>query len=627
MYRVARLLRKTHIAFRISPPLPRDSKSAPVRYLQIKRPWVRRVIATILLSGAALHTWSSFVVLRFDETLYDTDVSPDRLPGADAPTPAGKFDSNVYAPPGSDVDAQTHFIPMGWPRLCEGELYAATDPEWQAFRRIASDRNTLPGLKDELVLLVLDAASQSSLLSHMLGGPLSVAKFWLEHRFPYRAPPAYYRSGLQISQIGFSWSSKPMSAEDGDRLQRWTRPLVVAHAIKDAFSVLWSRQLSRFSTSSDEEQTIESPISLRDNSLSSGLRGLDGLNDLSQSVSEPPPPSSQEGTSLTRNGSRPHPSVYLSTLQRLPLPNLGPGSDLHMALLAFKWRLNYCWARSIRTSRRGVMYISGPVGIRGPNGICRVEVKGEYDVMASRWTVVSMDIRDLNLFNQRALGSHQRSSETFHASHVTDDDHSEVYHVLDTDVLYPLTDTLLVIQDLDYVCPFSAKLFNTFYTSVKPIIIQKYQQNLQVIFRQHIQPWHPSSTLTHEAGAAVLKIAPDKFWEFSAALFSHQKEFFDVSVVNETRNKTYERLAKIAATVGVDEHEMIDLLRISEAIGDGQLNSGNKVTNDIKLMVKSDRVIGVHVSPTVYFNGVEEPNISSSFTATQWEQWLAMNVA
>ncbi|PWY72554.1 hypothetical protein BO94DRAFT_501143, partial [Aspergillus sclerotioniger CBS 115572] len=180
---------------------------------------------------------------------------------------------------------------------------------------------------------------------------------------------------------------------------------------------------------------------------------------------------------------------------------------------------------------------------------------------------------------------------------------------------------------LNYVCPFSAKLFNTFYTSVKPIVIQKYQQKLQVIFRQHIQPWHPSSTLTHEAGAAVLKIAPDKFWEFSAALFNHQEEFFDVNVVNETRNKTYQRLAKIAVTVGVDEDEMIDLLRISEVIGDGQLNSGNKVTNDIKLMVKSDRVIGVHVSPTVYFNGVEEPNISSSFTATQWEQWLAMNVA
>ncbi|GKZ33487.1 hypothetical protein AbraIFM66950_003385 [Aspergillus brasiliensis] len=88
------------------------------------------------------------------------------------------------------------------------------------------------------------------------------------------------------------------------------------------------------------------------------------------------------------------------------------------------------------------------------------------------------------------------------------------------------------------------------------------------------------------SGAAVLRLAPDKFWEFSAALFNHQEEFFDVSVVNETRNKTYQRLAEIAATVGVDQHEMLELLIISEVIDDGRLNTGNKVTNDIKLMVK-----------------------------------------
>ncbi|KAE8348216.1 hypothetical protein BDV28DRAFT_103916 [Aspergillus coremiiformis] len=180
---------------------------------------------------------------------------------------------------------------------------------------------------------------------------------------------------------------------------------------------------------------------------------------------------------------------------------------------------------------------------------------------------------------------------------------------------------------LDYVCPFSAKLFDTFYTSVRPILAGQDQAKLQVIFRQHIQPWHPSSTLTHEAGAAVLRIAPERFWEFSAALFKQQKEFFDVSVVNETRNKTYARLAKVAGTVGVGEREVLKLLTVSDqASDDGQLNIGNDVTNDIKLMVKADRAIGVHFSPTVYFNGIEEPGISSSFTTAQWEQWLAKNV-
>ncbi|KAL4878256.1 hypothetical protein BJY04DRAFT_196613 [Aspergillus karnatakaensis] len=156
---------------------------------------------------------------------------------------------------------------------------------------------------------------------------------------------------------------------------------------------------------------------------------------------------------------------------------------------------------------------------------------------------------------------------------------------------------------LDYVCPFSAKLFRTFYSSARPVIIQKYQPKLQVVFRQHIQPWHPSSTLTHEAGAAILKIAPHKFWEFSAALFEHQREFFDVNVVNETRNKTYERLADIGESVGVNKDEILKLLTVAEKPDkEGQLNIGNQVTTDIKLMVKADRVVGVHVSPTVFFN-------------------------
>ncbi|KAH8701160.1 thioredoxin-like protein [Talaromyces proteolyticus] len=178
---------------------------------------------------------------------------------------------------------------------------------------------------------------------------------------------------------------------------------------------------------------------------------------------------------------------------------------------------------------------------------------------------------------------------------------------------------------LDYVCPFSAKMFHTFYKDVKLIIAEKYPSQLQVIFKQQIQPWHPSSTLVHEAGAAVLKVAPEKFWEFSEALFQKQTDFFDLNVVNETRNDTYKRLAEIAASVGVDSKQVFDLLVIAPREG-GHLNGGNGVTDDIKLMIKANRVIGVHVSPTVFFDGIEERSISSSFSVSQWDDWLRNNV-
>ena len=146
-------------------------------------------------------------------------------------------------------------------------------------------------------------------------------------------------------------------------------------------------------------------------------------------------------------------------------------------------------------------------------------------------------------------------------------------------------------------------MFNTVYSSVLPILPSKYASKVQFIFRQQIQPWHPSSTLVHEAGAAVLKLSPDRFWEFSKALFEQQKEFFDVNVVNETRNSTYKRLAKLAGSAGVDEGKVFEMLKISDKpADDGSLNTGNQVTNDVKLMVKANRRTGVHVTPTVLFN-------------------------
>ncbi|KAI4130067.1 MAG: hypothetical protein LQ338_001918 [Usnochroma carphineum] len=174
---------------------------------------------------------------------------------------------------------------------------------------------------------------------------------------------------------------------------------------------------------------------------------------------------------------------------------------------------------------------------------------------------------------------------------------------------------------------FSAKMFLTLYTSILPTLPRKYPGKVQFIFRQQIQPWHPSSTLCHEAGAAVLRLAPGKFWEFSKLLFDHQKEFFDVNVVKETRNETYKRLAKLAGEVGVDEGKVYGLLEVRDKPGeDGSLNIGNGVTDDIKVMVKVNRLMGVHVTPTVLFNGVVENSISSSFTGQQWEEWLDNNV-
>ena len=195
--------------------------------------------------------------------------------------------------------------------------------------------------------------------------------------------------------------------------------------------------------------------------------------------------------------------------------------------------------------------------------------------------------------------------------------------------LPPQAHTLEVF--LDYACPLSARQFNTLSHVVGPAIraSPRFASRLQVVFRQQVQPWHPSSTLVHKAALAVLQVAPARFWDFSDALFRHQKEYFDVAVVAETRNQTYRRLARLAAeSVGVDEEDVYARLAIPDKpAADGGLNVGNAVTNDLKVTIKIARLLGVHVSPTVIFDGVVNPDISSSWTKEQWLEWLDKSIA
>lgn len=180
---------------------------------------------------------------------------------------------------------------------------------------------------------------------------------------------------------------------------------------------------------------------------------------------------------------------------------------------------------------------------------------------------------------------------------------------------------------LDYVCPFSKKMFDTVYGKVFDVIKAKYADKVQVIFRHQVQPWHPSSTLTHESALAVNRLAPHKFWAFSAALFANQTKFFDVNVANESRNATYIRLSEIAEEAGIDGSKVLKGLRINDKPGkDGALNTGNLITDDLKLCIKAARLVGVHVSPTVIFDGNVENSIGSSYTPKDWEAWLEKNV-
>ncbi len=193
-----------------------------------------------------------------------------------------------------------------------------------------------------------------------------------------------------------------MDADVGDRLQTVMKPVHVALAIKDAYTLLIRRQLAKLRDPGS--QPLDALELLSGKYIISGHEKLNPISPHEQpkiesSLSDAPP------ENILSNGEPDlHPSSIISSLQRLPLPDLGPGSDLHLASLAFRLRLDEYRARTPRTPQRGTFFISGPIGLKGPNGFCRFEVRGEYDPAKSAWRTVEMHLKDINPKKQKPLG-------------------------------------------------------------------------------------------------------------------------------------------------------------------------------------------------------------------------------
>jgi len=120
----------------------------------------------------------------------------------------------------------------------------------------------------------------------------------------------------------------------------------------------------------------------------------------------------------------------------------------------------------------------------------------------------------------------------------------------------------------------------------------------------------------HEVSLAVKSIDETKFFAAAAALFDHQESFFDENVMDKTRRALYSELVAIAAeSTGLNAADIASHLELI----DSSPNCGSAVTLPMKFAAKYHRVRGVHVTPTVFMNGVEAPDISSGWSVEQWK--------
>merc|ERR1719471_1966925 len=81
---------------------------------------------------------------------------------------------------------------------------------------------------------------------------------------------------------------------------------------------------------------------------------------------------------------------------------------------------------------------------------------------------------------------------------------------------------------------------------VVPAYEASHPGQVQWLFCNVAQPWHPQSCTMHEACLAVAAAKPEAVWNFCWALLERQDAFFDDQVLEKSRKQLYEELAMIA---------------------------------------------------------------------------------
>ena len=167
---------------------------------------------------------------------------------------------------------------------------------------------------------------------------------------------------------------------------------------------------------------------------------------------------------------------------------------------------------------------------------------------------------------------------------------------------------------VDLLCPFSKRMWDVLY---KEEVMEQYSESIQFRWYNTPQPWHFQSTFAHSCVLAMSKVNDDLTKDYLASLFDHQEQFFDENTHHKCKADILDEMAELGAELGVDKQDII-----SWATMDADNNDGRTVAPALKLCVKYHRARGVHVTPTVFLNGLEAGDISSQWTSDQWRELL-----
>ena len=133
--------------------------------------------------------------------------------------------------------------------------------------------------------------------------------------------------------------------------------------------------------------------------------------------------------------------------------------------------------------------------------------------------------------------------------------------------------------------------------------------------------------MVHEAALAVKRVLPGLYFGYIRNVykrFSNKNKFTDDDTWNKTQLEIYDDLLECLPTWFEDEQKRqeVKALLYPVSVSNGNGNGGNGMTQDIKWVCKFHRTRGVHMTPTVFANGIEATKVSSGWKADDWNEFF-----
>lgn len=213
-------------------------ETVTIHRVRIQRPLFRksRLVGAIAF-GTAAYGLAKFLGLDVEVEEVGVENKKAKRSGSQADEEgwqeAGQEQDDEEADEDEDEDEAILFLPTGFSRPRRKTYYRSSDPEWQEFKRIATNPARVQKIREELAFSIRKLATQSAAHTLKLGKiDMSRGNVWIEFKFPEGPPIEYERPGIELTEdLAWRKATRPVNHIHHERLSRLLFPAEVASAL------------------------------------------------------------------------------------------------------------------------------------------------------------------------------------------------------------------------------------------------------------------------------------------------------------------------------------------------------------------------------------------------------------